>query len=103
VVLTVIGAVVATVTVADWVPLAPIGSADCDKVQVGAGVTTGVIAQVRFTVAASDPIDVATTLKFALCPALTIAEAGVPAIAKSGAAWTVSVSEALLITDPALP
>lgn len=83
------GAVVPTFTVTVCVPVPLICTELLESVQVGAGVTTGVIAQLRFTVPVNDPIDAKARLKLAVCPAGTVCEVGEPdaeAIEKSGAA-----------------
>lgn len=83
------GAVVPTFTVTVCVPLPLICTELLDKLQVGAGETTGVIAQVRFTVPVNDPVPANARLKLAVCPALMVCEVDEPdaaAIEKSGAA-----------------
>jgi hypothetical protein len=83
------GAVVPTVTVTDWFPLPVICTEELDKPQVGAGLTTGVMAQLRFTVPVNPAEGVMTKLNLALCPAFMVCEVGDPEaapIAKSGAA-----------------
>jgi hypothetical protein len=70
-----------------WVTLTEAGT-----VQTGAGVTAGVIAQVRLTVPLNDPDGVIARLKEAVCPAAMVAEFEDPEagpIAKSGAAVAV--------------
>jgi hypothetical protein len=47
-------------------------------VQVGAGVTTGVMAQLRFTVPLNDSTGARASLKLAVCPALMFWEVGDP-------------------------
>lgn len=82
-------AVVATFTVTDCVPLPLIGTEELDRLQIGAGVTAGVIAQVRLTVPVNDPVGASTRLKLAVCPALIVWEVGEPEVApivKSGVA-----------------
>lgn len=81
-------AVVPIVTVTDW-PLLPETCTDEGKLHVGAGLTTGLMLQLRFTVPVNDPDGINIKLNFALCPALTVCEAGCPGagpMAKSGAA-----------------
>ena len=83
------GAVVSTLIVTVSVPLPRICTEELDRLHVGAGVTLGVIAQLRFTVPAKDPTDVKSRLKLAVCPALMVWEIGDPDAAprlKSGAA-----------------
>jgi hypothetical protein len=92
--LVVAGAVVPTLTVTVCVPLPLICTEELDRLQVGAGVTTGVIAQLRFTVLLNDPVPANERLKLALCPALIVWEAGEPEAAptvKSGGPCIVSV------------
>jgi hypothetical protein len=59
-------AVVPTLTVSVCVPLPVICTEELDRVQVGAGATTGVIAQVKFTVPVNDPVGAMATLKLAV-------------------------------------
>ena len=69
--------------------------------QVGAGVTTGVTAQLKFTVSLNEPEAVMVKVKLALCPALIVWEVVDPAeIEKSGGAWTVSDKATLWLSDP---
>ena len=65
---------------------------EAGTLQTGAGVTTGVTAQVRLTVPLNDPLGVIARLKDAICPAVTVAEFGDPdagPMAKSAAAIPV--------------
>jgi hypothetical protein len=83
------GAVVATITVTDCVPLPLICTDELERLQVGAGLTTGVMAQLRLTVPVKAPDGVTTKLNVAFCPALISSEVGDPdagVILKSGAA-----------------
>ena len=64
-------------------------STEAGTVHTGAGVTTGVTAQLRLTVPLNDPAGVIARLKDAACPATMVAELEDPeagVIAKSGAA-----------------
>ena len=70
--LVVTDAVVPTVTVTVWLVVPLICTDELDRLQVGAGVTTGVIAQLRFTVPLKDSIAPKTNLKLAVCPALMV-------------------------------
>jgi hypothetical protein len=63
--------VVATVTVTDCTALSLVCT-ELGSVQVGAGETTGVTAQVRFTVPVNEPVGVKARLKLAVCPALMV-------------------------------
>jgi hypothetical protein len=83
-------AVVATVTVCAAVPVI------CPEegiLHVGAGVATGVIAQLRLTVPVNPPVPAKARLKLAVCPAVKVClveEPEAAAIEKSGAAgWVV--------------
>lgn len=83
------GAVVPTFTVTVCVPFPVICTDPLDRPQVRAGVTTGVMAQLRFTVPVNDPVGARARLKLAVCPAVTVCEVGEPEavlIEKSGAA-----------------
>jgi hypothetical protein len=76
-----------TAAAVPWVTLTEAGT-----VQIGAGVTAGVIAQLRLTVPLNDPAGVTARLKDAVCPAVMVAEFADPvvgAMAKSGAAVAV--------------
>ena len=60
---------------------------DADKVQVGANVVVGAMAQCKFTVPLNVPDPAILRLKLAVCPALTVCEADEPdedAMLKSG-------------------
>lgn len=60
---------------------------ELERLHVGAGDTTGVIAQERFTVPLNDATGAKLTAKLALCPALTVWEVGPDAAnSKLGAA-----------------
>lgn len=72
-----VAAVVATFTVAVCGPL-PLICNMLGKLQVGAGVTAGLMAQVRFTVPVNDPIGAKTRLKLAVCPVVIVCEVGDP-------------------------
>jgi hypothetical protein len=63
------GAVVATLTVTVCVPVPVSCTEELDKPQVGAGVTTGVMAQLKSTVPLNDPVGAMARLKLAVCPA----------------------------------
>jgi hypothetical protein len=82
------GAVVATITVAvAMLPLSCTG--EFDKLQVGAGIATGAMLQLRVTVPVKDPVGAKARLNSAFCPALTVCEPGDPEASptvKSGAA-----------------
>jgi hypothetical protein len=85
--LLVVGAVVPTFTVTDCVPLPLIGTEELDNVHVGAGVTDGVIAQLKLTVPVNAPVPANANEKLAVCPALMVCEVGDPeavSIVKSG-------------------
>lgn len=85
----VIGAVVPIITVTDCVPLPLICTEELDKAQVGAGVTDGVIEQLRFTVPVNDSIPAKANEKLAVCPGLIVCEVADPEaglIVKSGSA-----------------
>jgi hypothetical protein len=100
----VVGAVVPTVNigVCDAVPL--ICTEELDKVHVGAGIATGVIAQLRLTVPENDSVGVSDKVNVALCPALIVWEvADGPVSAKSGGAWITSDSVAWCTRDPDIP
>ena len=70
--LVVVEAVVPTVTVTVWLVLLLICTEEPDRLHVGAGVTAGVIAQLRFTVPLKDSIAPNTSWKLAVCPALMV-------------------------------
>ena len=74
----VVEAVVPTLTVTVWLEAALICTEEFDRLHVGAGVTTGVIAQLRFTVPLKELIAPNASLKLALCPALMVWEVGEP-------------------------
>lgn len=78
------GAVVPTVTITGCDPPPLICTEECDRLQVGAGVTTGVMTQLKFTVPLKEPEGAMTKLKIAFLPALTVWEGGDPATVKSG-------------------
>jgi hypothetical protein len=83
----VVDTLTATGAAAPWVTLTEAG-----KVQTGAGVTPGVIAQLRLTAPLNDPAGETVRLKDAVCPAAMVAEFEDPEagpIAKSGAAVAV--------------
>jgi hypothetical protein len=80
------GAAVATWTVTGCVPLPGICTEELDRLHVGAGVTAGVIAQVRFIVPENDAVAAKATLKLAVCPVVIVWEVGEAApIEKPGA------------------
>jgi hypothetical protein len=82
-------AVVPTLTVTVCVPLPLICTEELESLQVGAGVNTGEIAQLRLTVPLYDTVPARSKLKLAVCPALMVWEVGDPeasVIEKSGAA-----------------
>ena len=84
---------VATFTVTDCVPLPLIWTEELDRPQVGAGVTAGVMAQLRFTVPVNPPSGANARLKLAVWPAVMVWEVGEPdaeVAEKSGA--TVSTT-----------
>jgi hypothetical protein len=56
-IIVVTGAVVPTFMLTAWDPL-PICTEELERVQLGAGVTTGVTTQLRLTVPVNDPDDV---------------------------------------------
>ena len=70
--------VVFTETMTVCVPLPVRLTVGLDKLQVGAGVAAGVIAQLRLTVPVNDPIDAKDSVKLAACPALIVWEVGDP-------------------------
>jgi hypothetical protein len=78
-------AVVATLTATVCVPLLLICTDEVDRLHVGAGVTIGVIAQLRLMVPVKDPTEVKSRLKFAVCPALMVCEVDDGVMLKSGA------------------
>src|SRR5580700_1953933 len=83
----VVDTLTATGAAAPWVTLTEAG-----KVQTGAGVTAGVIAQLRLTAPLNDPAGETVRLKDAACPAAMVAEFEDPEagpMAKSGAAVAV--------------
>ena len=83
----VVDTLTATGAAAPWVTLTEAG-----KVHIGAGVTAGVIAQLRLTAPLNDPAGETVRLKDAACPEVTVAEFEDPAagpMAKSGAAVAV--------------
>lgn len=60
---------------------------ELDKVHVGAGVATGVIAQLKLTVPENDSVGMSDKVNVALCPALIVWDAvDGPVSAKSGGA-----------------
>jgi hypothetical protein len=104
--LLVTGVVVPIFTVTDCVALPLICTDELDSVHVGAGVTAGVIAQLRLTVPANDPVPAMAKLNLAVCPALIVCEVGDPEAApmvKSGGASTISDNAALFTIEPELP
>jgi len=83
------GAVVPTLNVTVCVPLPLICTEELDMLHVGAGLTAGVMAQLKFTVPENDPIDANARLKLAVCPTLIVWKVGEPEAApmeKSGPA-----------------
>lgn len=85
------GAVVATVTVTG-VAMPPVRFTEPGKLQVGAGVSAGVMLHVRFTVPLNDPTGVTVKLNVALFPAVMVDELDDPdagPIVESGAAAPV--------------
>lgn len=83
------GAVVPTVTVIDCAALPLICIEELDRVQVGGGVTAGVIPHFRLTVPVNDPEGARDKVNVALCPAFTVSEVDDPLAAekvKSGGA-----------------
>jgi hypothetical protein len=80
--------VVPTLTLTDWVP-GPLTCTEAGALQVGGGVTDGVMAQLKLTVPVNAPDGVTSRLKFAVCPALIVRDVGEPGVGpreKSGAA-----------------
>ena len=75
-------AVVPTCTATVCGPV-PVICTEDGTLQVGAGVTVGVMAQLKFTVPVNDPVGVMARLKLAVCPALTVWEVGEPEAAPS--------------------
>jgi hypothetical protein len=85
---------------------------DAGTVQTGAGVTAGVIVQLRLTVPLNDPAGVTARLKDAICPAVIVAEFEDPEagpIEKSGATSPVPeraiicglpVASSVIVTAP---
>jgi hypothetical protein len=101
--LVVMGPVVPTDTATGCAP-PPLICTELGKVQVGAVVTIGVMAQVRLTVPVRDADGVTTRLKLALCPALMVWEVWDPEAGprvKSGA--TVRVTDVACVTIPDVP
>jgi hypothetical protein len=91
----VLAAVVATDTVAE--PLPPLESRkeEVDRLHVGAGLTPGVIVQLKFTVPRNEAPATSAKLKLADFPALTVCDVGEPEaglIAKSLAATPIPES-----------
>ena len=101
------GAVVPTFTVTVCVPVPLICTEELDRLQVGAGVAAGVMAQLRFTVPVNDPVGASARLKFAVCPAVMVWEVAEPDAAPNvklgGAAWTVIVTPVLCTLLPEVP
>lgn len=64
-------AVVATFTVADCVKLL-LTCTEAGSLQVGAGLTTGAMVQLKSTVPLNDPVDSNATVKLAVDPALIV-------------------------------
>ena len=85
------GAVVVTVTVTG-VAAPRVRLTDAGTLQLGAGVTTGFMAQIRDTVPLNDPAGVKVKLKVAVLPALMVDELpdAIPMV-KSGRAETVEL------------
>jgi hypothetical protein len=101
------GAVVPKATATD-APAPPlICTEELDRLQVGAGVTVGVMAQLKFTVPVNDPVGAIATPKLAVCPAFMVWEVGDPEAApsvKPGAdACTVRVTVVLCRSLPEVP
>lgn len=69
---------VATFTITVCVPLPLICTEELDRLQVGAGVTAGVMAQVKLTVPVNEPVGASARLKVAVCPAVMVWEVGEP-------------------------
>lgn len=89
-----VAAVVATFTVTVCVPLALICTEELDRLQVGAGVTTGVMAQLRFTVPVNEAIGANARLKLAVFPAFMVWDVGEPG------AGPIEKSRAMVSTIP---
>jgi len=98
-------AVVPTVAVnGAGVPFATL--TELGTVHVGAGVTTGVMLQLRLTVPLKVPAGVTCMSNFALCPALMVCDVDCPnagPTAKSGAACTTCESVVLWTMEPDVP
>jgi acyl dehydratase len=62
----IVAAVIPTVTVTDWLVVPLICTAELEKLQVGAEVTVGVIAQLRFAAPVKPPDGVSTNVNIAL-------------------------------------
>lgn len=104
--LLVVDAVVPTFTVTDSVPLPLIFTEELDNVQVGAGVTDGVIAQLKLTVPVNDSVPANANEKFAVCPTLIVCEVGEPeavSIVKSGGPCTTNDTGVLFTIEPEVP
>jgi len=94
------GAVVATVTVTVCAVL-PICTDELDRLQVGGGVTVGLMPQVRLTLPLNPPTDANERLNVAFCPAEMVCEVGNPdagPTVKSGAG--VPVPETATTCEP---
>ena len=103
--LVVTDAVVPTLMVTVWFVMEVICTEELDRLQVGAKVTAGVIAQFRFTAPLKELVAPNASLKLALCPALMVWEVGEPgakAMVKSGAACTPSDSGTSFEIEPEL-
>ena len=95
-------AVVENVTVTGVAAL-PARLTDPGKLQSGAGVSVGVMPQVRFTVPVNDLAGVSAKLNVALCPAVMVDEFEAPeAIAKvkSGGTGTVELRSTNMVDIP---
>ncbi|MGA8538715.1 MAG: hypothetical protein WB566_04410 [Terriglobales bacterium] len=71
-------AVVATLIVKDCICLPRIGTEELGRLQVGAGVTTGVMTQLRSTDPVNDLVGASSRVKLAVCPAVMAWDVGEP-------------------------
>jgi hypothetical protein len=101
--LVVTDAVVATFTITDCISPVPIVTDEADKVQVGGGVTAGVIVQLKLTFPENKLLEARVSSKFAVCPAAIAWEIGPEPALSVKACATVSARLVLCVKPPEVP